>query len=112
MLIEFLLSMPNAASWNGKWSGEGRYYSVVKPVPKAKALELLKKDSYYYGWDDGWGASVSVEHVDSRQAQKARRKSVGFCGYEWMVKSIIEYGEIKARREWLVDSVVAEKIYK
>jgi hypothetical protein len=50
--------------------------------------------SYYYNFGDGWGASVSVRKVTAAQARKIERKSVGFCGYEWMIDSIIRDGEI------------------
>lgn len=33
-------------------------------------------------------------HVDSREAARMRKESKGFCGYNWMVDSIISYGEI------------------
>ncbi len=95
--------MPNAASWNGKWSGEGRCYAIVKNFPgkkgEAKAAEILAKRSYYYGWSDGWGASVSVKMVTPAESRSYRKRSVGFAGYDWMVASIIRYGKIYATHE-------------
>lgn len=91
-MILFRLTMPHAASWNGRWSGEGRIYAKTRKdreVPK----QYWGKD-FHYRWEDGWGACVSVEHMDSREAQKIMRKSVGFSGYDWMIKSIIERGYI------------------
>lgn len=64
-------------------------------VPK----EVVGK-SFYHRWEDGWTACVSVEKVDCREAQKIERKSDGFCGYDWMIESIIKYGEIRYRRDW------------
>lgn len=29
MILAFHLSMPNCASWDGRWSGEGRKYVIV-----------------------------------------------------------------------------------
>lgn len=91
-MIVFELSMPHSGSWNGKWSGEGRAYIRVKcdrDVPKA-----LWDNDYYYRWDDGWEACVSVRHMPSVEARKLERKSVGFCGYDWMINSLIMRGYI------------------
>jgi len=94
MYLEFKLSMPNVGSWNGKWSGEGTYYAIVKRLKFDKAEEVLKHSSYYYGWDDGWGALVKVTQIDAKQARKIQKLSSGFCGYDWMVDSIISFGKI------------------
>lgn len=91
-MIIFTLSMPNRGSWNGRWSGEDRVYARIfhnNDVPK----DIIGKD-FYYNWDDGWCACVSVTKVDSKEAAKIRKKSVGFCGYDWMIRSIIKNGEI------------------
>ena len=29
-----------------------------------------------------------------------KKKSDGFCGYDWMIESIIKYGEIRYKRDW------------
>lgn len=89
--------MPNSPSWNGKWSGEGRKY--VKTVKfKKKELEnaekIIKGGSYYYRWSDGWGALVRVEEVTPTQSRQLTKTSDGFCGYEWMITSIIKHGYI------------------
>lgn len=104
--VSFELTMPNRGSWNGKWSGEDRKYYVIKKLTN-KTLQkewferLLKngRDSWYYSWGDGWGASVSVETIDSYEARKRRKVSAGFCGYNWMIDSIIARGTIKASHE-------------
>ena len=91
-MIIFTLSMPNRGSWNGRWSGEDRVYARIfrnNDVPK----DIIGKD-FYYNWDDGWCACVSVTKVDSKEAAKIRKKSAGFCGYDWMIRSIIKNGEI------------------
>ena len=91
--VVFRLSMPNVASWNGKWSGAGKNYVIVKKLTDKIVSELgiteEKGNSWYYGWDYGWGAEVSA-----RIAQKGERmkKSDGFCGYGWMVDNILAYG--------------------
>ena len=96
-MILFKLTMPNIGSWNDKWSGSNRNYSRVmhdKDVPK----ELWDKD-FYYGWDDGWTACVSVSHMNYKDAQKENKRSDGFSGYDWMIRSIIKYGEILDNRK-------------
>lgn len=94
--IEFTLSMPSRASWNGQWSGEGKHYAIVRALPDAKADELLKEKSWYYSWSDGWGALVCVRELKKGELAK---KSAGFYGYDWMVDSILIRGEILAAHE-------------
>lgn len=92
MMVVFELSMPGRGSWNGGWSGEGMLHARVlrdKDVPK----ECVGKD-YFYRWDDGWTACVSTRSVPSSEANKIRKKSCGFCGYDWMIRSICSNGEI------------------
>ncbi len=100
MTLSFTLSMPNRGSWNGGWSGEKDLFCLTKKFStkksKEKALEILNKRSFYYGWGDGWGASVKVEEVDSPTARKLNKQSKGFCGYNWMVDSIVNKGYIEA----------------
>jgi hypothetical protein len=99
MKIAFILTMPNVGSWNGKWSGEGNLYCIVKSFTskkgKEKAVNVLSKPSYYYRWNDGWCASVAVKKVENAEARTLKRNSKGFCGYDWMIDSIIENGLIK-----------------
>lgn len=99
MALAFFLSMPNRSSWNGQWSGDGKCYAIVHNVGKAKAArdkaeKLAAEKSFYYNFGDGWGASVSVRVVDNNEARQIRRRSLGFCGYDWMVNSILAHGEI------------------
>ena len=101
LMLAFKLSMPGVASWNGRWSGEGREYVIVKSLGRSKAAgargaEILAGAPYGYGFGDGWFASVSVREVDPAEARKLRRTSAGFCGYDWMVESIIRDGKILA----------------
>ena len=92
----FILTMPNAASWNGKWSGEGRLYAKVRYGYETKTV---KDGDYDYRWDDGWCANVEVKTVTSREAAKISKHSVGFYGYDWMIESIIKHGKILSRKE-------------
>lgn len=92
-MIVFELTMPNKGSWNGKWSQEGNLYVRAKPekdVPK----EYWDK-SFYYRWDDGWTACVTLTRMTSTEARKLERKSKGFHGYDWMISSILKFGDIR-----------------
>ena len=92
-MIVFELTMPGVGSWNRKWSGEDMRWIEVRNergVPK----DIVGKD-FYYNWSDGWTACVSTSKVSAREAEKLRKLSSGFCGYDWMIDSIIRLGEIK-----------------
>lgn len=95
MPLIFTLSMPNNNSWNGKWSGEGNLYAVTRRNPRKKELldKILGYHSHVFG--DGWVAAVEVKVASAAEANKVVRKSKGFCGYDWMVSSIMQHGEIR-----------------
>jgi len=96
-MLVFKLSMPNVGSWNGKWTGEERIYvKSRRDLTKKHTLYGKLKDNYFYDFGDGWGASVSVEEMPANEATKLMRKSQGFCGYEWMIDSILENNKIIA----------------
>lgn len=98
MLIAFTLSMPNNNSWNGRWSGEDRVFVRVKSIRSTKTCEkLLAKSNHYYNFGDGWGANVNVCEVNRSEAASLRKKSAGFCGYDWMIDSILTHGDIRIR---------------
>lgn len=106
MILAFELSMPGRASWDGEWSGEGRPYIIIRSrVRPSKAAELLERGYYSYGWSDGWRAGIHVRQVDGKEARRLRRLTDGFCGYDWMVDSILEHGGIYASS----DEIPAEK---
>lgn len=91
-MIVFELTMPNRGSWDGRWSGESTRHIRVKydnSVPK----EVWNKD-FFYCWDDGWAACISVIKMSAKEARKLEKESSGFCGYDWMIKSIIQNGKI------------------
>ena len=87
--VIFELSMPSNNSWNGKWSGEGAAYTVAKTLPAAKAEGL--KPRYTYSFGDGWVAAVRVREAAPREKATNR-----FCGYEWMIDSILKRDIIAA----------------
>ena len=95
-MIAFELTMPNVGSWNGIWSGANRRY--IKTFPERKVPKELWGKSFYYRWDDGWGASISVEKISCAEAKKLERISSGFLSYGWMIESIIKNGEIRYKR--------------
>jgi hypothetical protein len=95
----FELSMPCVGSWNGRWSGEERCYARIRMFGPSKATQekakrILARSSYYYNFGDGWGANISVREVTASEAGKIERTAAGFCGYDWMIDSIIRDGEI------------------
>lgn len=87
--IIFELSMPSNNAWNGKWSGEDDTYTVAKKLPTKKFEEL--KPRYTYNFGDGWVAAVRV-----REAAPREKPTNKFCGYEWMIDSILTRGTITA----------------
>jgi len=95
MILCFSLSMPNVGSWDGKWTAANRPYTRCKAVSPKKAEVILKKPYYSYNFGDGWRAGINVSQVDAKESRKIKRRSAGFCGYEWMIDSIIEHQEIK-----------------
>lgn len=94
----FTLSMPSRGSWNNKWSGDDRKYVKARRFYK-KDFDKLPDiiDKYHeYRWNDGWTAVVDVKHVTTVKEKNACVKgSVGFCGYDWMIDSLLEHGMIK-----------------
>ena len=50
--------------------------------------------SFGYNFGDGWFASVEVRAVNRSEARTLRKASQGFCGYEWMIESILYDGAI------------------
>lgn len=104
MKLAFTLSMPGVASWNGRWSGKGRLYVIVKTYGSSRKTRehverVLKAAPYYYRWSDGWAARIDVREVEAREGTRLAKASNGFCGYDWMVESIWCYGAIYADHE-------------
>lgn len=100
--IAFELTMPRNNSWNGKWTGDSkRYIRIIKVSEKAfedkfrKYKEILKQTPFFYDFSDGWEAQIDVKEVSLEEAKKLKKISSGFCSYDWMLQSLILYGEIK-----------------
>lgn len=92
--VKFTLSMPNVGSWNGKWSGSDKKYFRVFKMNDTEIKHLLQDTDtryWYYDFGDGWGAGIMANIVPSGQKLP---KSDGFCGYDWMIDSIIKYDDI------------------
>lgn len=101
MILCFELTMPNCGSWNGRWSQENDTHVLLKTdrdIGKKRCEELNGK-SFFFRWDDGWTACVQCRIVDRSEAAKLRRKNRGFCGYDWMVHSIIAFNRIEVSEE-------------
>lgn len=92
-MIAFELTMPNKGSWNGKWSQEGQLF--VRCRDQRCVPREYWNDSFFYRWDSGWTACVTTRQVTAAEAKKLERKSKGFYGYDWMIDSIIRYGDIR-----------------
>jgi hypothetical protein len=99
-MIAFELSMPGVGSWNGRWSGAGYVYAKVVSLGRGRKdfereAEIVAGSPYRYDFGDGWSASVTVRCVDAAGARSLRRRSLGFCGYDWMLEEIIVIGRIR-----------------
>ena len=98
MIIQFTLSMPNNNSWNGKWSGEGNLYAIIHSTRAEKSVgqRIIEKGYFHYSFGDGWAAGITAKEIDGAMARKVRKASKGFCGYDWMVRSILYHNEIRS----------------
>lgn len=85
----FILTMPHVGSWNGQWTGQEKLYC------KALHTVSLHDGVYFYRWDDGWEAQISVVNITLAESRKMMKASNGFMGYDWMIDSIVAHGCIK-----------------
>ena len=106
-MIAFFLSMPHVASWNNKWSGEGKIYARLKKDNEVPSEYI--DQSFEYRWNDGWEASVEVKKVDAKEAAKIRKQSAGFYGYDWMIDSIIDHGRIITPEDFISEEGTDEQ---
>lgn len=98
-MIVFKLTMPRTNSWNGRWTGDDDTHIITKPNRSVINDRIGK--SYYYDFGDGWCACVDVMkmNANSSEYRQIARKNRGFCGYDWMVDSIISNNEIKLKED-------------
>lgn len=96
-MLVFLLTMPRNNSWNNRWTGEGNIYARSRSRPKTIENNLDNQE-FYYDFGDGWTAKVSTQKMSAKDANKIMKNSKGFCGYDWMIDSILTHGEIKIER--------------
>jgi hypothetical protein len=99
--VLFTLTMPGRSTWNGKWSGDERRHIRIRELDPLHYEQLLVgiasgNDSWSYHWSDGWAANVAARILD---AVEQVPRGDGFCGYDWMIDSIIRYGKIYADHE-------------
>lgn len=92
--VVFSLSMPHCGSWNGHWSGENRKHLIFQRMSD-KLAAAFDGMSWDYRWDDGWCAVVDARIVSREERRKLSKQNAGFCGYEWMVESILAFGRIE-----------------
>ena len=94
-IICFELTMPNRGSWNGAWSGENKGHFIIHQFTKQQLSKIPHIiGAWDYSWNDGWVARIESYTVDSKTAQRLKRRNAGFCGYDWMVASIIKNNKI------------------
>ena len=94
-MVLFELSFPNKGSWDNHWSRENEKH-IVAMADKYVKPELIDKN-YFYDFGDGWGANVKVYKMsgNTNEYRAILKNNTGFCGYEWMVRSIVKNGEIQ-----------------
>lgn len=95
----FTLTMPGVPSWNGHWTGENDSYvrSLSFTDTEFENLPPNFVGEHFYRWNDGWEACVSVKVVSKKTKEKRLKNSAGFCGYDWMIDSLLKSGEIKSK---------------
>lgn len=98
--VEFRLSMPDRASWDGEWSGSDRNYAVVRELSDEQLGKLFDhaprgfdlsrcRNIWTYRFPGGWAAQVSARVV---LLDEELPRSDGFSGYEWMIDNILATG--------------------
>jgi len=100
--LVFKLSMPHCGSWNNKWSLENENFTIAKRFRKCDFEKLPNIVGKYheYRWDDGWTAVVNVQHLtNSKDVKQLTKNSKGFCGYDWMIDSLLKFGKIMPEQE-------------
>lgn len=92
MILSFKLTIPR----------EGLKYYRHRKVPKKEGMKLFNGEghrNWYYNFGDGWGASVSVTKVPSKEKTRPEESSSDFTGYDWMIDEILKFGKILNLKE-------------
>lgn len=55
--------------------------------------------NWQYSWGDDWRANIEAKAVSDVECSEMLSVNVGFCGYEWMLNSIIKYDKILTASE-------------
>lgn len=99
--ICFELTMPHCGSWNGKWSQENKGHFILKSVSNKFFKENKNRliGSWTHRWDDGWEAEITGKEITAVEKKKLHKINAGFCGYNWMVDSIMLVGSIHTSSE-------------
>lgn len=100
--LGFELTMPNVGSWNGRWTGSDDLHHISRKVSLDKLKEIMKDDNtenFHYDFGDGWAANVKVYPITVKENEEKQKLSKGFSGYEWMIDSILDIGEIMTNDE-------------
>lgn len=94
--LAYKLTMPHANTVSGRWTREKDLHCRVQRVREANwdNVKRLVGNTYFYDFSDGWVAQIDVTLVNEKRAKELKRQSTGFCGYEWMIKSILTTNEI------------------
>ena len=88
MLLCFELVTPEAdQSWT-------KVHHLVRSTQATMRGEAILKQTPYIYKQEGGTIQINVSQVAGQEARKIRNKSAGFCGYDWMISSILEHGEI------------------
>lgn len=102
--IAYELGMPRNNSWNNKWTGDDKVHVRICRVSDRSFESSIEKallgNSFYYDFNDGWAACVSVSEVSEQEAKELTKKSVGFAGYDWMIASLRHDGTITYDKNW------------
>lgn len=74
----------------------------IKCVSRSDFLEKYSDFDgrwWTYRWSDGHVADVSCTVVDADEVAEFK-KTAAPCSYDWMIDSILQFGEILKRQDW------------
>jgi len=93
--VEFRINLQGPSSWEWLGSCSSEQHVIIKRLTDAKLVELGISETDSPSW--GYSFDDCDASIHARLVPKGKRlsKSVGRCGYEWMVASILSRGSIK-----------------